>query len=138
MGESIADEIRLRKRANTDWSAYDDWWNQAIEISADIAAAREADLRAEVERLTQANHEAAMQSLADLGQAQEALERAVAAEAEVERLSAVLIGEFDNVRLVSFENGQFDFSGGPVRYIAEYFAQMFESGEGEYFNHMEI
>lgn len=104
----------------------------------DLAATREAELRAEVERLTQANREAAMQSLADLGQAQEALERAVAAEAEVERLSAVLIGEFDNVRLVRFENGQFDFSGGPVRYIGEYFAQMFESGEGEYFNHMEI
>ena len=59
-------------------------------IRADIAAAREAELRAEVERLQAANREAAMQSLADLGQAQEALERAVAAEAEVERLRALL------------------------------------------------
>lgn len=86
MGESIADEIRLRKRANTDWSAYDDWWNQAIEISADIAAAREADLRAEVERLTQANREAVMQAISDGCQAQEALERAVAAEAERDKV----------------------------------------------------
>lgn len=104
----------------------------------EAAEERIVRVRAEVERLQAANREAAMQSLADLWQAQEALDRAIAAEAEVERLSAVLIGEFDNVRLVRFENGQFDFSGGPVRYIAEYFAQMFESGEGEYFNHMEI
>lgn len=47
-------------------------------------------LRAEVERLTAANREAVMQSLADLGQAQEALDRAIAAEAEAARLRALL------------------------------------------------
>jgi hypothetical protein len=40
--------------------------------------------------------------------------------------------------LVRFENGQFDFRGGPVPAIANYFAQMFDAGEGKYFNHMEI
>ena len=44
----------------------------------------------------------------------------------------------DGLRLVKFENGQFDFRGGPVQYIAEYFAQMMEAGEGKYFNNMEI
>ena len=44
----------------------------------------------------------------------------------------------DGLRLVKFENGQFDFRGGPVQYIAEYFAQMMDAGEGKYFNNMEI
>ena len=44
----------------------------------------------------------------------------------------------DGLRLVKFENGQFDLMGGPVQYIAEYFAQMMEAGEGKYFNNMEI
>lgn len=39
---------------------------------------------------------------------------------------------------LKFENGQFDFRGGPVQYIAEYFAQMMDAGEGKYFNNMEI
>lgn len=59
-------------------------------LRADIAAAREAELRAEVERLTQANREAAMQSLADLGQAQEALDRALAAEAKLKKRNSVI------------------------------------------------
>ena len=59
-------------------------------LRADIAAAREAELRAEVERLTEANREAAMKSLADLGQAQEALDRAIAADAEAARLRGLL------------------------------------------------
>ena len=50
-------------------------------IRADIAAAREAELRAEVERLTQANREAAMQAISDGCQAQAAIKRALAAAA---------------------------------------------------------
>jgi hypothetical protein len=51
---------------------------------------------------------------------------------------ALRTGDWSQVRLVRFEDGQFDFSAGPVRYIAEYFAQMFEAGGGKYFNNMEI
>lgn len=41
-------------------------------------------------------------------------------------------------RLKKFENGQFDFSGGPIPHIANYFAEVMEIGEGKYFNNMEI
>lgn len=60
---------------------------------------------------------------------------------EVEQLQeneALRTGDWSQLRLVRFANGQFDFSAGPVQYIAEYFAQMFESGDGKYFNNMEI
>ena len=102
-----------------------DWFGHSKFVRADIAAAREADLRAEVERLTEerdrlqhdndmslhvvdyqekdierlraeverltaANREAAMQAISDGAQTQEALERAVAAEADRDRLRGLL------------------------------------------------
>lgn len=56
------------------------------------------------------------------------------------RLEAVEKERDEGLRfeLVRFENGQFDLRGGPVPAIAEYFAQMFQAGEGTYFNHLEI
>jgi hypothetical protein len=51
---------------------------------------REAALRADMERWRRAAQETALQSIADLGQAQEALDRAIAAEAERDRLRGLL------------------------------------------------
>lgn len=63
-------------------------------------------------------------------------------DAEIARLKAeneaLRTGDWSNLRLVRFENGQFDFSGSPVQYIAEFFAQAMENGEGDHFNNMEI
>ena len=63
-------------------------WDDARILKEDIRTSEDEvrDLRAEVDRLTQANREAAMQSLADLGQAQEALERAASVEAERDKV----------------------------------------------------
>lgn len=63
-------------------------------------------------------------------------------DAEIARLraenEALRTGDWSNLRLVRFENGQFDFSGSPVQYIAEFFAQAMENGEDDHFNNMEI
>lgn len=55
------------------------------------------DIRAEVERLTAANREAAMQAISDGAQTQEALERAVAAEADRDRPLRALLDEALNL-----------------------------------------
>jgi hypothetical protein len=56
MGDSIADDIIAREKPYTD-DAWDRGWNAGISRAADIAAAREAELRAEVERLKSAMDE---------------------------------------------------------------------------------
>ena len=61
-----------------------------------------------------------------------------AAEAEIERLNALLEERFDDVRLVRYENGQFDFSDGPIPYIAAYLAEMFDQGDGANANYFEV
>lgn len=67
--------------------------------------------------------------------------RADAAERERDelatKLEAITSGDWSKARLVRFENGQFDFTGGPVAFIAEYLAQLMESGD-EYYNNMEV
>ena len=90
--KSIADQIRalgVKGPSNPDARL----WNMALDRAADIAAEGEAALRAELRQAyTQIQTDArklrefAMQSLADLGQAQEALERALKAEAEMDAL----------------------------------------------------
>ena len=54
------------------------------------------------------------------------------------RITAMETGDWSEVRLVRFENGQFDLTAGPIPAIAEYLAQMMEDGKGEYFNFMEV
>lgn len=55
-----------------------------------------------------------------------------------DRIIAMETGDWSEVRLVRFENGQFDLTAGPIPAIAEYLAQMMEDGNGEYFNFMEM
>ena len=55
-----------------------------------------------------------------------------------DRITAMETGDWSEVRLVRFENGQFDLTAGPIPAIAEYLAQMMEDGKGEYFNFMEV
>lgn len=55
-----------------------------------------------------------------------------------DRITAMETGDWSEVRLVRFENGQFDLTAGPIPAIAEYLAQMMEDGKGEYFNFMEM
>ena len=54
------------------------------------------------------------------------------------RITAMETGDWSEVRLVRFENGQLDLAAGPIPVIAEYLAQMMEDGEGKYFNFMEM
>lgn len=120
MGDSIADKIRAAYEARLARTSHPvDFLPEAMRMAAareaelrakieqlgrevnisrygqpdfawSIHTAAMDDLRAEVERLTAANREAAMKSLADLGQAQEALDRAIAADAEAARLRGLL------------------------------------------------
>ena len=53
------------------------------------------------------------------------------------KIDALTSGDWSKARLVRFENGQFDFSGGPVAFIAEYLAQCMEAAGG-YHNNMEV
>ena len=54
------------------------------------------------------------------------------------RIVAMESGDWSEVKLVRFENGQMDISAGPISAIAEYLAQMMQDGEGKYFNYMEV
>lgn len=54
------------------------------------------------------------------------------------RIAAMESGDWSEVKLVRFENGQMDISAGPIPVIAEYLAQMMQDGEGKYFNYMEM
>jgi hypothetical protein len=54
------------------------------------------------------------------------------------RITAMETGDWSEVRLVRFENGQLDLAAGPIPVIAEYLAQMMEDGEDKYFNFMEM
>ena len=63
--------------------------------------------------------------------------RAQLAEAST-RIAAMESGDWSEVKLVRFENGQMDISAGPIPVIAEYLAQMMQDGEGKYFNYIEM
>lgn len=59
--------------------------------------------------------------------------------AEVQaRIAAMESGDWSEVKMVRFENGQMDITAGPIPAIAEYLAQMMQDGEGKYFNYMEV
>lgn len=63
--------------------------------------------------------------------------RAQLAEAHT-RIEAMESGDWSELKLVRFENGQMDITAGPIPAIAEYLAQMMQDGEGKYFNFMEV
>ncbi len=67
----------------------------------------------------------------------EARLRAQLAEAHT-RIEAMESGDWSELKLVRFENGQMDITAGPIPAIAEYLAQMMQDGEGKYFNFMEV
>jgi hypothetical protein len=74
----------------------------------------------------------------DLAKAEDRIEQLERERDEQEaKIDALTSGDWSKARLVRFENGQFDFSGGPVAFIAEYLTQCMEAAGG-YHNNMEV